>query len=387
MATVRKRGNSYQIRVSAGYNTKGEQVVRSKTWKPDPTMTERQIQKEVQKQALQFEDECLRGLAPEAVKFEELAEKWLNEHAELNLRKNTIAKCKQMTKRVYPAIGHLRMDKITPLHIQDFVNDLALNGKNVVTGATLSEKTVIHHLTFISDVFNYAVRLGMVKENPCRRVVCPKNKPKEKEIYTVEEIKGILSLLETEKIEYRMFFTLAIFSGFRRGELLGLEWKDVDWDNNVITVRRTANYTSINGNFTDTTKTKKSQRSIRFAPEIIELLRQYKAYQDENRAMIGSKWVDTDRIFTRWNGESMGTHTPYGWWKKFTAKNGLRFCDIHSLRHPYVKYTTKNNCDNLMKIFVCTEPVRRTSAKGTQSQSCCRGKRKPALSASLQGNM
>lgn len=133
MATVRKRGNSYQIRVSAGYNTKGEQVVRSKTWKPDPTMTERQIQKEVQKQALQFEDECLRGLAPEAVKFEELAEKWLNEHAELNLRKNTIAKCKQMTKRVYPAIGHLRMDKITPLHIQDFVNDLALNGKNVVT--------------------------------------------------------------------------------------------------------------------------------------------------------------------------------------------------------------------------------------------------------------
>lgn len=333
MATVRKRGNSYQIRVSVGYNTKGEQVVRTKTWKPSAGMSERQIQKEVQKQALQFEDECLNGLAPEAVKFEDLAEKWLSEHAELNLRKNSIAKGKQMTKRVYPAIGHLRMDKITPLRIQEFVDDLALNGKSLVTGAPLSEKTVIHHLTFISDVFNYAVRLGMVKENPCRRVVCPKNKPKEKEIYTVEEIKSILSLLETEKIEYRVFFTLAIFSGFRRGELLGLEWKDVDWDNNLITVRRTANYTSVSGNFTDTTKTKKSQRSIRFAPEIIELLRQYKAYQNENRARIGSKWVDTDRIFTRWNGECMGTHTPYGWWKKFTARNNLRFCDIHSLRH------------------------------------------------------
>lgn len=231
------------------------------------------------------------------------------------------------------------------LRIQNFVNDPALNGKNIVTGAPLSEKTVIHHLTFISDVFNYAVRLGRIKENPCRRVVCPKNKPKEKEIYTVEEVKSILSLLETEKFEYRMFFTLAIFSGFRWGELLGLEWKDVDWDNNIIAVRRTANYTSVSGNFTDTTKTKKSQRSIRFAPEIIELLRQYKTYQDENRAGIGSKWIDTDRIFTRRNGESMRTHTPYGWRKKFTAKNGLRFCAIHSLRHFHASFLIDSGVD------------------------------------------
>lgn len=57
---------------------------------------------------------------------------------------------------------------------------------------------------------------------------------------------------------------------------------------------------------------------------------------------------------------------------------------FHDLRHPYVKYTTKNNCDNLMKIFACTVPIRRTSAKGTQFQSCCRGKRILALSASPQ---
>ncbi len=72
-------------------------------------------------------------------------------------------------------------------------------------------------------------------------------------------------------------------------------------------------------------------------------------------------------------------------WCKFRKRNNLnQNLNFHALRHPYVKYTTKNNCDNLMKIFACTEPIIRTSAKGTQSQSCYRGKRTPVLSASPQ---
>ena len=345
MATIRKRGNSYQIRVSAGYDARGNQIVRTKTWKPTSGMTERQIEKEVQRQAIQFEDECLYGLTPEVTKFEALAQKWLDEHAALNLRKNTVNKYRQVTKRIYPAFGHLRIDKITPMYIQNFINDLAVNGRNLLNGKSLSRKTVLHHLTFISDVFNYAVRLGMVRENPCRRVVVPKGDSKEKDIYTVDEVKQLLTLLENEKFEYRMFFTLAIFSGFRRGELLGLEWKDVDWENNIISVRRTANYTSCDGNFTDTTKTKKSQRSVRFAPEIMEILREYKSYQEVGRKRVGSKWVDTDRLFTKWNGECMGMHTPYAWFKKFTARHGMRFCDIHSLRHFHASLLIENGVD------------------------------------------
>ncbi len=345
MATIRKRGNSYQIRVSTGYDVKGNQVVRTKTWKPSAGMTERQIKNELEKQTVIFEEECLRGYTPTTMKFEEFAQKWIDEYARLNLRKNTFSKCGQVTVRIYPALGHLRMDKITAMQIQSFINDLALNGKNRLNGNPLSRKTVLHHLTFISDVFNYAVRLGVVNENPCRRVTVPRGESKEKDIYTVEEVKQLLTLLETEKFEYRMFFTLAIFSGFRRGELLGLEWKDVDWENGVISVRRTANYTSQDGNFTDTTKTKKSQRSVRFAPEIMSLLREYKVYQNGNRAKVGSKWVDTDRIFTKWNGECMGMNVPYYWLKKFTAKHGMRFCDIHSLRHFHASLLIDNGVD------------------------------------------
>ena len=89
---------------------------------------------------------------------------------------------KQLTQRVYTAIGHLRLDKITGRHIQQFINDLALNRKSLKTGKPLSRKTVVQHLSFISDVFGYAVKMDMLSENPCKRVSIPKGEKKEKEI-------------------------------------------------------------------------------------------------------------------------------------------------------------------------------------------------------------
>ena len=86
MANIRKRGNSYQIRVSCGYDTKGNQVSKTMTWKPPEGMTERQAEKEAYKQAILFEEKCLMCAAPVAMKFEELAEKWFEEYARLNLR-------------------------------------------------------------------------------------------------------------------------------------------------------------------------------------------------------------------------------------------------------------------------------------------------------------
>ena len=67
-----------------------------------------------------------------------------------------------------------------------------------------------------------------------------------------------------------------IYSGLRRGKMLGLEWKDVDFENNIISVHRTSNYTAKKGIYTDTTKTKKSQRSLKFPQSVMDLLREYK---------------------------------------------------------------------------------------------------------------
>lgn len=335
MATIAKRGDNYQIKVSCGYDVTGKQVLQTMTWKPDVGMTKSQIKKEVQRQAILFEEECKKGQIVTAVKFQTFAEEWFEEYALLNLRKTSYVRMKQLTRRVYPALGHLRMDKITSRQIQRFINDMALNGKNECNGKPLSRKTVIHHLNLISDVFSYAVKMGMLTDNPCSRVSVPKGEQKEKEIYTLEEIEQVFNLLDGDDvpIKFRVFFKLAVYSGFRRGELMGLEWKDIDWENNVISVRRTSNYAVGKGIYTDTTKTKKSQRSQKYPQHVMDMLKELKEEQEETALNLGTQWMDTDRLFVTWNGKAMHSNSPYTWFKRFCEKKNMRFCDVHSLRH------------------------------------------------------
>lgn len=86
-----------QIRVSCGYDTSGNQVIQITSWKPEPNMTARQAEKEVQKQAILFEEKCLKGQIAANVKFETFAEQWFEEYAKLNLRNTSYERMRQLT--------------------------------------------------------------------------------------------------------------------------------------------------------------------------------------------------------------------------------------------------------------------------------------------------
>ena len=315
------------------------------SWKPPEGMTPKQAEKEVQKQAILFEEKCLCGQVTANVKFEEFAEQWFEEYARLNLRKSSFERMRQVTQRVYPAFGHLRLDRITGRQIQQFINELVLNGINMQTGKPLSRKTAVHHLSFISDVFSYAVRMDIVSDNPCRKVYVPKGGKKEKEIYSIEEIEQLFRLLEDAPLKYRTFFTLAVYTGFRRGELMGLEWKDIDFESGVVSVRRTSNYTVKTGIYTDTTKTKSSQRSMKLPQLVLDILKEHKAEQDEERRKLGTKWFECDRLFVTADGHPMHNNTTYNWLRKFCKKNDFPFRDIHSLRHFYASALINEGID------------------------------------------
>lgn len=334
MATIRRRPNgTYEIKVSCGYGVDGKQRNQYKSYKPEPGMTKRQIEKEVQRQAILFEEDCKRGHITAAVKFETFAEQWFEEYAKVNLRPTSYARMKQLTKRVYPAIGHKRLDKITARDIQKFITDMLTNGRNLNNGKPLSRKTAVHHLSFISDVFSYAVRMGMLCDNPCRRVFVPKQEQEEKQIYTIEQVKILYENLKSEPMKYQVYLLLSIYSGYRRSEMLGLEWKDIDFEHDLIHVRRTSQYTSEKGIYTDTTKTRKSKRVSKMPASIMNLLRQFKAYQNEEARRLGTKWEDYDRLFTKWNGAPMNPQTPFEWLKGYCERIGIPFRNIHSLRH------------------------------------------------------
>lgn len=137
MASIRKRGDTYQIRVSVGYDVHGRQIIKTKTWKPEPGWTGRRIEKELNKAAVRFETDVTTGhYVDGSIRFEEFAEKWMKEYAEKNLRPKTIARYQMLLSRIYPAIGHIKLEQLQPLHLMEFI--------------TIWEKLVSKELKYVS---------------------------------------------------------------------------------------------------------------------------------------------------------------------------------------------------------------------------------------------
>ena len=348
MATITKRGNSYRIKVSCGYDIHGKQVTQSKTWKPADGMSAKQIEKELQRQVVLFEEECMHGNVVATVKFEEFARQWFKDYAEKKLKTQTIRGYHYLEPRIYKALGHLRLDKITPRHVQKFVNELCEMKCGNNSEKKLSAKTVKLHLSLVSTIFDYAIKMQMIKDNPCKNVTLPSPEKRERNIYTVEEIRQILTLFNAEPVEnlkYVVFFTMALYTGLRRGELLGLEWKDFNWERGIFTVNRNSLWTRERGMYTDTPKTASSIRSLKMQPELIDLLKKYKVWQDGYITTIGDRWQDHDRLFTTWNGEPMHVTSPADFLKEFCKRNDIRYCSPHSWRHLHATLMIESGVD------------------------------------------
>lgn len=401
MATIKQRGDSYKITVSCGYDLNGKQIRRHLTWTPEPGMTKRQLQKELDRQAVLFEEKCRNGQVLDGnIKFAEFAEKWFTDYAEKQLRPTTVAGYRWALKRTLPAIGHIRLDKLRPHHLMEFYNNLSESGvredtrycsavdfkallkkrgmtkralaeqagvsvyvlDSVTRGAnisaasahkvvsalqlpldkvflpagekdTLAVSTVLHHHRLISSMLSTAVKWQLIFSNPCSRVVLPKNKHKEAVYLDEEQAADLLAALDKESMQHQVIVKLLLFTGMRRGELCGLEWKDIDFERAVITVRRSSLYLPGKGIFEDETKNATSERCMKVSADVVTMLKTWRAEQSKQRLRMGDQWQTSDRLFTAWNGAPIRPDVITAWFHKFVTKNGLPPIHIHSLRH------------------------------------------------------
>lgn len=126
---------------------------------------------------------------------------------------------------------------------------------------------------------------------------------------------------------------LAIDSGARRGEIVGLTWNDIDFKKQTLNINKSVQYTKELGIFEKTTKTQTSDRIIYLSNKTIEILKAYQKEQLENKLKIGNKWEDSKRMFTTIVGGDMHPDTPSQILEKIIKKHNLKRISFHGLRH------------------------------------------------------
>lgn len=134
MASVRKRGKGYQITVSNGRKSDGTQIIETATFIPDPSKTERQNRKALEKFVVEFEDKVVSGqyLNGGKMTYKDYVEIWLKDYAQKQMEQTSIERCENsLNNLIVPEIGHLKLSQIRPLHIQDFYNKLLKDGYTV----------------------------------------------------------------------------------------------------------------------------------------------------------------------------------------------------------------------------------------------------------------
>jgi len=214
--------------------------------------------------------------------------------------------------------------------------------------APLSDKTIQHHHRLISSILQTAVQWQIIYDNPARRVKPPKVERKEAVWLEDTEAQKVVEALASAPIKWRTAILLLLHSGIRRGELCGLEWSDIDFENNLIHIQRASQYVVGMGVIEKDTKNFSSVRVIKLDTEIMEVLQQYKIWQTEQILLQGDRWhrkipikdahgkvsmQKNERLFTQENGLPINPDSVTDWVKKFREKNSLPQFTPHTLRH------------------------------------------------------
>ena len=350
--SIEKRGkNSYRLTVSEGFDLTGRPMIHRKTIHG----TKRDAEVELAK----FVTEVQNGLVIDgkSLKFSEFTEIWKRDYGSKELAPSTYKRyCRMLETRLLPYFGHFYINKIRPTDIMKFYDLLEKDtqlvrkkGNNgTKTKKPLSGKTILEHHRLLRAMLHRAVYWQLIVSNPAERVQAPRAKKPKRRSYDDEQTKILLENLEQLSIEdtkYKVAIILTVFTGVRLGELMGLEWQDIDFRNGIISINRSSQYLSDMGVFTKVPKTESSIREIAIPEFIISLLGEYKLWYEEQKSIYGELWTNSDRLFVQANGKPMHPSTISKWFVKYVGQIGLPVINFHGLRHTNASLLVAQNID------------------------------------------
>lgn len=355
MANIISRSNgTYLIRVSCGLDSNGKQISRSKTFKPSkPNLPYTKLNRELEAFVAAFEQEVaeegpMRNVRPDKITFADFCTQYLE------IKKNSLSPqtynfySKVIEEELMPMFARLKMKDLRTYHIQQFIQYLA-NDKKRLDGqdGKIAASTVKRYATVLRSIVGMAYKLEYIEEDigRSRRLEFPKEDTKEVEVFTLEEVENILNALECEPWHIRAVIEVALFTGCRRGEIVGLKWADIDFENQRISVKRSIYKLSDGKAREKEPKSKTSIRTISIPERLCKTLTEYRLQQNRHIAYLGDGWKNLDYVFTEEDGYVMNPQTPTKQFDHFLKRHGIRHLKFHGLRHTSATMLLANGCD------------------------------------------
>ncbi|MED0678736.1 site-specific integrase [Aneurinibacillus thermoaerophilus] len=253
---------------------------------------------------------------------------WLNTSAKQTMRTtthDTYTRC--VNHRINPELGHIKLSELKPMHVQKFYSKLLNEG---VTGEYIR---FLHAI--LRSALNTAVKWQLLQKNIMTNVQPPRLSRKEKATWTAEQARQFLAFAREKGTRRYIVYLLAIYTGMRRGEIFGLRWKDIDFENGKISINQTLSWVSGKGLIFQEAKTKRSHRSISISDFVIQELKNHKLQQRKEKLQMGEAYKDQDLVAASAYGNPMNPRGVTEYFRKLTIEAALPPIRFHDLRHTH----------------------------------------------------
>jgi len=240
--------------------------------------------------------------------------------------------------RIIPSLGRHKMENISHVHINDFLEKLEADD--------LATSTIQKHYNVLNSIFKLAVKNETLKKNPMDKMDKPAVTYKEGEVYNSDELKQLFTLLNNEEnAQMVLMVKMALKTSMRKGEILALQWDDIDFATNTINVRQSLSYTKEDGYILKEPKTKKSIRKVAPPKKLMDELKKHKLIKSTDRMESEELWEGGKYffVFSSDLGKPYYPSVPNKWWTRFInrvnkdlKKNDqpiLKKIRFHDLRH------------------------------------------------------
>lgn len=255
---------------------------------------------------------------------EQFLEYWLEDVHKAGIRQGTYVGYRIiLDKHLIPGLGHIWLQKLTAQHVQ------SLYAKKLKEGFTAKRVRDIHMV--LHGALGHAKRIKLVGSDVCDDVELPQSKQREIQPLTPEQAQVLLQKVREHHLE--ALLALALTTGMRRGEILGLRWQDIDLQQGTLQVCRAVSYFGRRGFLVGEPKTEKSKRKIALPQFVVEALKRHRTIQLETRLQAGAAWIENDLVFSNNCGGFIVPVTLTNHFSKLLEEIGLPRMRFHDLRH------------------------------------------------------